>query len=533
MYLFHCLKGRTKVIRSLGLLLVFMQFVSAAYAAAPQAVRLVEDYQVIQRDNNDEGACTVKLPEGASNAQIEITEDATHQPVAGVKTSPCELDGGRAGVLIEKIPVGGPYKIQVGAHKSFSNILVGDIWVTSGQSNMFGHALPVEQQPIIPGVNLYDTQMHNMEAHWCAAIPPLHRVKGDRERTEFKKFSGRIGPAESFCRKLYEDSGVPIGIIPTAIGASLDVWDPDKRANNNRYAFIYRHVMNAGGRIKGLIWAQGAQDAIYGDWDTAVTKPGMIKPVSTYGAEFKKFIDAMRRDFHNPDLVVIAAQEARAFNPPTYSLTGYEHVRSIQKQNNHNIAYGRSWEQIREIQRQAPEQIGNMHLVPMIDLDQMDIGHLDYAAYNRLGRRMAWLALPYVKKGVPSRSEIRLRSARWLKGKTYPQHMMRADCLMIEVEFEGVTGKLTAPGRPTGFQLRNPHKKTGEGEDWIIKTCFDPDKPNVAILYIMPQDNPDLKSFLYYGPGVAPYVNITDENDMGIPAFGPVQVEGAEDSANK
>ena len=30
---------------------------------------------------------------------------------------------------------------------------------------------------------------------------------------------------------------------------------------------------------------------------------------------------------------------------------------------------------------------------------------------------------------------------------------------------------------------------------------------------------------LYYGAGPAPYVNITDEEDMPLPAFGPIVLE--------
>jgi len=123
----------------------------------------------------------------------------------------------------------------------------------------------------------------------------------------------------------------------------------------------------------------------------------------------------------------------------------------------------------------------------------MDGLHLDYDSYKRLGHRMGWLALPYAKKGIAARSEIKLKSARWGNNST------------IEVEFEGVTGKLTAPGRATGFQLRSPQKKTGADEDWIFKVRFDPARPNVAILYV--SGSADRKSSLYYGAGVAPFVN--------------------------
>ena len=100
----------------------------------------------------------------------------------------------------------------------------------------------------------------------------------------------------------------------------------------------------------------------------------------------------------------------------------------------------------------------------------MDGLHLDYDSLKRVGERMAYLALPYVKKGVPRRSEIKLKAATF--GDTLRP--------TLRVEFSGVTGKLRAPGRPTGFSLRR--KETGEALDWVYKVDLDPARPNVAVL---------------------------------------------------
>jgi sialate O-acetylesterase len=496
-------------------------------AAEPDVPKLTEDYQVLQRDEHDQAACNIVWADAATKGQFttKVTDATGKVLLSKTLDGVTRKEGGRT-ILIEKLPVGGPYTIEVRPVEAaegtrgltFKEILVGDLWVTSGQSNMYGAALPEEEQKRIPGVHIFDTQMLSREAHWIPAIPPIHRVLGDKERTEFKKFSGRIGPAESFARKLYQESGVPIGLIPCAVGASLDAWDPEKREQNH-YGFILHHVQNAGGRIKGLLWAQGAQDAIFGSWEKTVASPGIIKPLSTYRTEFKKFAEALRRDVHNPDLVIISAQECRQHYPPYYARAGYEDQALDVKRSNPEIVEGESWERLREMQRLVTDEIPHMHVVPMVDLDTMDGLHLDYDSYKRLGHRMAWLALPYAKKGVTARSEIKLKSARWGNNST------------IEVEFEGVTGKLTAPGRATGFQLRSPQKKTGADEDWIFKVKFDPIRPNVAILSI--SGSADRKSSLYYGAGVAPFVNITDENDMGLPAFGPVKVESGETKTTK
>ena len=60
----------------------------------------------------------------------------------------------------------------------------------------------------------------------------------------------------------------------------------------------------------------------------------------------------------------------------------------------------RAWEIIREAQRLIPEALAHAHCVPSVDLDLMDGLHLDYDSMKRIGERMAFLAIPYVKKGV-------------------------------------------------------------------------------------------------------------------------------------
>ena len=88
------------------------------------------------------------------------------------------------------------------------------------------------------------------------------------------------------------------------------------------------------------------------------------------------------------------------------------------------------------------------------------------------------------------------------------------------VDFSGVQGRLTAGGTPTGFVLKE--KRTGKPLDWIYKAEFDPDRPGRVILHSTSAPNADVA--LYYGAGVAPFVNIVDERGMSLPAFGPVDV---------
>lgn len=91
----------------------------------------------------------------------------------------------------------------------------------------------------------------------------------------------------------------------------------------------------------------------------------------------------------------------------------------------------------------------------------------------------------------------------------------------IHLRFSGVNGRLTAPGQPTGFEVRFPSNKGQTPQ--IFRVDFDPANAAGVILRLgSPLEKP---AQLYYGGGINPYVNIVDEKDIPIPAFGPVDLD--------
>jgi hypothetical protein len=65
---------------------------------------------------------------------------------------------------------------------------------------------------------------------------------------------------------------------------------------------------------------------------------------------------------------------------------------------------------------------------------------------------------------------------------------------------------------------------TGEDLEWIFKVNFSPDDPGKVILEIAAKQEPQDNLVLLYAPGATPFVNVVDESDMALPAFGPVAV---------
>jgi hypothetical protein len=488
-----------------------------AHASSADRIALLnEDYQVIQRAQDGKGSCRIALAPAMNNAtqcefKIDNKERVVRQGMARMEDRP----GSGRTALLEGIPVGGPYTVTVtprgpnaGAAMAFHNILVGDIWILGGQSNMFGIDVIKEKLPALPYLNMLDVQHVHRDAHWAAGLPPIHRIPESladsylrmqhpewpeekiKHTLAAKVPVGGIDCSYFFARKLYAETRVPIGLVPCATGGALAIWNPDQR-ERNRYGFLEHHLHRVGGRVKGLLFFQGEQDAIFGDETQTVRKPSLISPIRTYAQQFKTFVDALRRDCRDPDLPVIFAQICRHHNGAKNHATG--------------------WEIIREQQRLIPTILSHAHCVGSLDLDVIDGLHLDYDSLKRMGIRMAYVAAPYVDKHITPRSEIKLVSVH--RGKT-PRPT-------IVVEFSGVTGKLHAPGRPTGFCLKR--KETGEPLDWIYKVDFDVAQPGRIILRTTSAPNQNV--VLYYGAGAAPYVNIVDENDMPLPAFGPAEIK--------
>ena len=74
------------------------------------------------------------------------------------------------------IPTGGPYRVELRMQGgssiiTVSNILVGDLWILAGQSNMEGVGDLIDVQQPDPMVHTFD-----LADHWGVAEEPLHTL---------------------------------------------------------------------------------------------------------------------------------------------------------------------------------------------------------------------------------------------------------------------------------------------------------------------------------------------------------------------
>ena len=107
-------------------LLYFILFISVSSYSQVRLPKLISDGMVLQRD------AKVKIWGWASsNENVSVNFiDSTYQTKAD--------DKGNWDIELSDLKAGGPYKMKINASNSITinDIMIGDVWVCSGQSNM-------------------------------------------------------------------------------------------------------------------------------------------------------------------------------------------------------------------------------------------------------------------------------------------------------------------------------------------------------------------------------------------------------------
>ncbi len=395
------------------------------------------------------------------------------------------------------IPTGGPYDIRLTLEnttgksleeKTVENVLVGDVWLLAGQSNMEGlgylkDALPPQDM----------ARAFYMTDQWGTAKDPMHLLYKAVDGVHTAVLGAvkpsshaGVGPGVSFAQEMHRLSGVPQGLIACAHGGtSMSQWAPalKDQGSMSLYGAMVRRFEKNGGKAAGVVWYQGCSDA---DENAA----------PLYTGRMVELVEAMRKDFGNSKLPVAAVQIARvcpfddAFNP-TY------------------------WNSVQEQQRKLPEVIKNLSVVPAIDLALDDLIHLSGLDQARLGKRLALAMVSLASAQAEVKPQIRLKG---IKTET-DRYSGNAN---IIITYGDVEGKLEASGRPTGFSLID--RASGINRPCIYRTDLSGNKV-ILKTGIVPQQAETLD--LHYGYGIDPYCNITDSKDRSLPVMGPISLNSS------
>ncbi|HPO08460.1 MAG TPA: sialate O-acetylesterase [bacterium] len=490
------MKHRQRFLLPLSLILLCMS-VSGANAAELAITQGLADFQVLQRGADDTASVQVSgTSEKKGDVEFTILKD--NDTVKGFRWEKLaeSKDNAWQGT-IEKIPVGGPYTIQIRLKKSKSEpiavkeILVGDLWILAGQSNMQGIGNLANAEEPSPLVHCYE-----YAERWAIAKDPLHPLLESIDSVHWGKLTDEAerkkeadnwrntttkgaGVGLPFAKEMVERTGIPIGLVPCAHGGtSMDEWHFGKKLEGGAslYGSMLRRFQVVGGKVKGILWYQGESDA------GPTSAPEFEK-------KFREFIMAVRQDFNQPDLPFYYVQIGRFI---------------------HYKVSINDWNIVQDVQRRLATEIPHCGMVPAMDLELDDLIHVGTDGLKRLGKRLANLAC----RDLFGETDI-------LIGPSDPVAKYVNDGgHKVIVTFQNVNGKLSAPGRVNGFSIRNQDR----ADLYLIyDQRLDESIPNRIILDLQAEAPAD--SILYYGWGADTYCNIVDEKDMAVPAFGPIPVE--------
>lgn len=384
--------------------------------------------------------------------------------------------------VLPALKVGSPIDVTVQGPQTvtFHNVLVGDVWVCSGQSNMeFGVGNLLDPEAEIskanyPNIRLYRvikkiamTPQATLTGSWQVCTPDTLRADGD--------WGGFSAVGYFFGRDLYQNLNIPIGLVHTSWGGTVaEAWTsaealktlPDfqekiaspakPKFDQNSPTALYNGMIAPliPYRIKGAIWYQGESNA---------------GRAYQYRSLLPTMITDWRKDWGQGNFPFLIVQ-----------LAGWE-------------PGGMAWPELCEAQMMTAQKLPDTGIAAALDIgDRTDIHPKNK---QEVGRRLALVAerMVYGEKVVDS-------------GPVYKSMKVQGD--KIRVNFTHVDGGLVAKGDAplTSFTIAGADQKFVDADavidgDTVVVSSPDVPKP-VAVRYAW-----------------SPFPECSLYNKAGLPAF--------------
>lgn len=322
-------------------------------------------------------------------------------------------DSGKWMLTLQTPAAGGPYTIRInGKNKlEIKDVLIGEVWVCSGQSNMvFSLKSSYEAGAEIEKANYPSIRYFSVERQY--GPHPFEDAPG----SVWKKTTSQTAPSFSavayfFAKKIHETLHVPVGIIYAAWGGTpAEAWTPSTVIKNDdslslyidRWKYIQENVGkdSAEYHIKLKQWEQNNNSSVKkpGEPQTfyyykrpwrepGVLFNGMISPVIPYAIKgvlwyqgesnvgyadeyeylFTKMIESWRKQWHK--------------NLPFYFVQlaayGYDRMDAAAR--------------VRQAQYNVAKKLANTGMAVTVDVGNMNDIH--YTHKKEVGGRLAFIAL--------------------------------------------------------------------------------------------------------------------------------------------
>ncbi len=201
--------------KNLTFLICFFSITFSVLHAEVKLPRIFSDNMVLQRDK------PIKVWGWADkNETVEVSFLDQQKKVKADKN-------GNWAILLTPVSHGGPYTMQVkGKNNSitFQNILIGEVWLCSGQSNMEWQVKSsMNAKSEISNADFPQIRSFNVVKD--LDMKPKSDLKGSWEVCSPATVGDFSAVAYFFARKLYQELNVPIGIINSSWGGTdIETW---------------------------------------------------------------------------------------------------------------------------------------------------------------------------------------------------------------------------------------------------------------------------------------------------------------------
>lgn len=337
----------------------------AVITAGPQP------WQVLQREQDGCAPLTLEgtwVGDVPGVVEVRVANEYDGGAVAGCDWQDAEMLDGQTWRIMLRVPTGGLYRLETRVRSEgmewrntgdkIWHLAVGDLWVIAGQSNAVGYGHGRVVDPPALSVSVF-----GVNECWRMATHPIFDSTGSKHPANRDSGWMEVSPWLTFGKEILHGAGVPVGLIPSALGGSpLCAWEPGSPEGAFLYENMVAMIAAAGGKVAGMVWYQGCSDAGEG------TAP-------SYLARFSHFVEEFRAQY-GANLPVITAQLNRY-------LDGLPE-------------HDRPWAELREAQRQAAHILPNLGVIPTLDLPLSDGIHTSAVGNVILGQRFARAALGMV-----------------------------------------------------------------------------------------------------------------------------------------
>ncbi len=208
--------------------------------------------------------------------EVVITPSWNHQTYKIIASNQAKWE-----INIPTPKEGGPYTIVIKGYNEITlkNILIGEVWLCSGQSNMEMNASWGIKNGEEEAKKATNSNIHFFAVEKISAETPQNNLSGNWAECSPETMKKNSAIAYFFAQRISEDlKNVPIGMIVSAWGATpAEVWIPEnviqnnpellnasKKINPNEYCPIepartFNSMINPliGFKIAGVLWYQG------------------------------------------------------------------------------------------------------------------------------------------------------------------------------------------------------------------------------------------------------------------------------------